>query len=390
MSNTNHLSEKQETNSIQTGYKLIGAFALVILGLILLNYFRNLTFSHMQQKNLKLHTVSQILPSNQEQVERPWLGLEVTDVTLQIAIQAGLDKVQGALVQSIVVGSPACKAGMKPGDIIMSLEGRRVRTADEFKNDISGFAVGSEINMCITRDDYRTTLTAVLGSAPEYVPFKEKISPWLGVEVSEITSEKDEERLEDLGKDGGVFVEKVFPGSPAFKAGIEPGDVLMSYNYRKIRVVEEFLPDLSGSQIGDRVRICLMRGEIRKTVYPVLEEKPQNSPLTFVGDNYTEDQTAWGLIVSPVTESLRERYSIPTEINGVIVMQVESDGIAAKSGLLPGDLITAINQKPISDIQTFLQSYSDVEQGALVEIYRNKSFEYISLGSSSLGTQIVL
>ena len=64
--------------------------------------------------------------------------------------------------------------------------------------------------------------------------------------------------------------------------GIEPDDVIMSFNYRKVRTLREFLTELSGSEVGDRIRICLMRGEIRKTVYPVLEGKPQTSPETFV------------------------------------------------------------------------------------------------------------
>jgi len=78
-------------------------------------------------------------------------------------------------------------------------------------------------------------------------------------------------------------------------------------------------------------------------------------------------------------------YSIPTGINGVVILQVEEGEMAEKSGILPGDLITAVNQKPIDDIQTFLQAYSNIEQGVLVEIYRNQYFKYLSIGSSSLG-----
>jgi len=270
----------------------------------------------------------------------------------------------------------------------MSLNGKRVRTAKEFKNDISGLDADSEIKMCITREDYRTTINVVIDPAPDWYPRENKISPWLGVEASEVISEKDEKNLEDLGKEGGVLVKNVFPGSPACKAGIEPDDILMSFNYRKLRTVREFITELNGAEVGDRIRICLMRGEIRKTVYPVLERKPQNSPETFISEVYTNDQTVkeWGILVSPLTGSLGERYSIPTGINGVLILQVEKGGIAGKSGFLPGDLITAINQKPIDDIQTFIQAYSNIEQGVLVEIYRNQNFKYLNIGSSILGT----
>ncbi len=372
---------------MKTGYKLIIALALAILCVIIIVLFRCISRSDTQNQSSEPKTISQTLSLSQSQGAVPWLGLEVMDVTAEVAIKAGLDKVQGALVQSIIYGSPACKAGMQPGDIIMSLNGRRVRTAKEFKNDLSGLDVGSEIEMCITREDYRTTINAVVGPAPDWFIREIKTPAWLGVEVSEVISEKDEQNLEDLGKEGGVFVKKVFPDSPADKTGIEPDDVLMSFNYRKVRAVGEFLTDLCGAEAGDRIRICLMRGDIRKTVYPVLVSSPYpNSPETFISESYTQDQTdkKWGILVSPLTESLRERYSIPAGMNGVVILQVEEGGMAEKSGLLPGDVITSVNQKPIDDMQTFLQTYSDIGEGVLVEIYRNQSFKYFSIGSSSL------
>ena len=119
----------------------------------------------------------------------------------------------------------------------------------------------------------------------------------------------------------------------------------------------------------------------------ILEKNPQTSPEAFVSEIYTQDQTVekWGVLVSSLTELLRERYSIPLEINGVIILQVEEGGMAEKTGFLPGDLLTVVNQKPIDDIQTFLQTFSNIEQGVLVEIYRNQNFKYLSIGSSSLG-----
>ena len=387
MNNKKSLSSRQKINFIKKGYKLLLILDLAVFGLIIIGLFRYTSHSDTHQKSSGIQTISQTLYLNQSQEAIPWIGLEVTDVTIEVAIKAGLDKVQGAVVQSVIFGSPAHEAGMQPGDIVMSLNGRRVRTAKEFKNDISGLDVGSEIKMCITREDYRTTINTVVELAPDWFPREDKISPWLGVEVGEVISEKDKENLEDLGKEGGILVKKVFPGSPAHKAGIEPDDVLMSFNYRKVRTVGEFLTELSGAETGDRIRICLMRGDIRKTVYPVLERNPQTSPETFISEVYTHEQTVkeWGMLVSPLIESLRERYSIPPGINGVVILQVEEGEMAEKSGILPGDLITAVNQKPIDDIQTFLHSYSNIEQGVLVEIYRNRYFKYLSIGTSNLG-----
>lgn len=392
MNNKKHLSNKQKINIFKKGYILILIIDLVILGLIIIGLFRYTSHSDAQQKSLSIQKISQILSSdNQSQITIPWLGLYVTDVTVEAAIKAGLDEVQGALVQKVISGSPAAKAGIQTDDIIRSFNGRRIIIAKELKSDLSGVDVGSEIEMCIARNGYRFTVYAVAEPSPEWSPHENKISPWLGVKVSEVTLEKDKEILEDLGKDGGVLVEKVFPGSPAGRVGILPGDVLMSFNKRKVRTVREFLTDLNGAEPGDRIRICLIRGEIRKTVYPVLERKPQTSPETFVSESYTQDQTGkeWGILVSPLTESLREMYSIPTGINGVLILYVEKGGMAEKSGLLPGDLITSLNQQPIGDIQTFFEAYKDLDQGALLGIYRDQSFNYINM-RSSLGTPSAL
>lgn len=290
MLNTKHISDVKESKSIWSRYKLLITIDLVLLALIIVCFLYYLPSSDTQQNSLNPQTVSPTLSLDQSQEAVPWLGLEVIDVTTEVAIKAGLDKVQGALVQSFIYGSPVCKAGMQPGDIIVSLNGRVIRTAIEFKNDVSGLEVGSEIDICVVREDYRTTINVVVEPAPDWFTRENKISPWLGVEVSEV-SEKDKENLEDIGKDGGVLVKKVFPGSPADKAGIEPDDVIMSFNYRKVRTVREFLTDLRGTQVGDRVRICFMREDIRKTVYPVVERKPQTAPETFVSESYTQDQT---------------------------------------------------------------------------------------------------
>jgi len=290
MLNAKYISDVKKRKPIRFGYKLLITIDLALLALIIICFLYYLPNSDTQQNSLDMQTVSSTLSLDQSQEAVPWLGVEVIDVTKEVAIKAGLDKVQGALVQSFILGSPVCKAGMQPGDIIVSLNGRVIRTAIEFKNDVSGLEVGSEIEMCVVREDYRTTLNVVVESAPDWFTRENKISPWLGVEVSEV-SEKDKENLEDIGKDGGVLVKKVYPGSPADKAGIEPDDVIMSFNYRKVRTVREFLTDLRGAEPGDRVRICFMREDIRKTVYPILERKPQTSPETFVSESYAQDQT---------------------------------------------------------------------------------------------------
>jgi len=212
------------------------------------------------------------LPLNYETFKtewgKAWLGLEVSDVTPEMAAKAQLDRVEGAYVNSVAAGSPAQKADIAPGDIIISFNGRKIRIPKQFQNDLAGSKVGSEVYMCVAKDDYRVTAYAVAEERPPYLPAVTKIIPFFGITVSEVIFDSNEaERLEKAGKAGGVLVEKVIPNSPAEKAGLQEGDLIVSFNSRKTRTLREFLSDLAGAQAGERVRMCIMRGDYRKTIY---------------------------------------------------------------------------------------------------------------------------
>jgi len=202
---------------------------------------------------------------------KAWLGLEVSDVTPEMAARAALDRAEGAYVNSVTAGSPAQKADIAPGDIILSFNGRKIRTAKQSQNDLSGSAVGSEVYMCVAKDDYRVTVYAVPEERPPYLPAVTKTFPFLGINVSGVVFGSNEaERLEEAGKAGGVLIEKVVRNSPVEKAGLQPGDFIMSFNSRKTTTLREFLSDLAGAQAGERVRMCIMRDDYRKTIYVTL------------------------------------------------------------------------------------------------------------------------
>lgn len=325
-----------------------------------------------------------------------WIGVEVRDVTQGEALRAGLDRVEGAFIQRVFPGSPAEKSGAQPKDIILSFQSRKIRNAAQFKNDVSNAEPGSEVRMCISRDDYRTTLYATVQEAPPGIPREKKDLPWLGIEVSEVNPESDDmSRLKDEGKEGGVLVRKVIPGSPAQKAGMEPGDVIMSFNSRKVRDVREFLTDLAGARPYDRARVCIMREDIRKTLYPVLEIPPSSTPTgmqaSLLRGEDNEEGTrdpgkSLGIVISPLTAALREELSIPASLNGVVVSRVNQTGAAGKAGLLAGDLIKTINFQKTTDMQTFFQAYSDTGGHMILEIYRRGEHKRLNVGLPSAHT----
>ncbi len=202
---------------------------------------------------------------------KAWIGVDVSDVTPLQAAKAILDRPEGAYVNSVFNNSPAQKAGIKPGNIILSFNGRKIRTAYQFQNDLAGSEIGVEIYMCVSKDDSRETVNILPEERPAYLPTLIKSYPYLGVtvnDVSEGTVEAD--KLEDAEKEGGVLVEKVIPNSPAEQGGLLKGDIIMSFNSRKTRTLREFLSDLAGCQPDETVRMCIVRGDIRKTLFVTL------------------------------------------------------------------------------------------------------------------------
>ena len=204
-----------------------------------------------------------------------WLGLEVSEVTPEVAAAVRLDKVQGALVKSVVPASPADKADIKPGDVIVSFNGRKIRTVSQLQGDLLGSEIGSEVYMCVVKGDYTITVYALPIERPSYLPPVNKALPWLGVEVSEVLFGTEEaKKLEEVGKAGGILIEEVIRNSPAEKAGLLADDIIMSFNSRKTRTLREFLSDLAGCEPGDKISMCIIREDIRKTIYVTLERIP--------------------------------------------------------------------------------------------------------------------
>ena len=203
-----------------------------------------------------------------------WIGLEVTYVTAADAQRVMIDKVEGALVKKVYNNSPAQKAGIEVGNVLLSFNGRKIRAPQQLQSDLSGSEVGEEIYMCAANEEHRITVYVVPEEWPEYLPHQIKAFPWLGVSVSDVAFGSSEaEKIEEAGKSGGVLVEAVHQNSPAEKAGLEKDDIIMSFNNRKTRTLREFLSDLAGMKPGQQVAMCIIRGDVRKTLYVTLENK---------------------------------------------------------------------------------------------------------------------
>ncbi|NPB05214.1 MAG: Do family serine endopeptidase [Aquificae bacterium] len=169
-------------------------------------------------------------------VVRGWLGVVVQELTPAVAEALGLD--HGVIVLKVVPGSPADRAGLKPGDIILEVNGKPVRDATQLQFEVMKTPPGTELKLTVLRGEKKLELTAVVGEMPSPRELKrmEEIYYNLGLVLRNAT----EEDLKQFDAPYGVVVETVYPGSPAYEAGLRPGVLIERVNNRPVRSVEEF------------------------------------------------------------------------------------------------------------------------------------------------------
>jgi len=179
-------------------------------------------------------------------VTRGYLGVFIQDLTPDLAESFGSRDLKGILVSETIKDSPAEKAGIKRGDVIVELDGKPVEDSGNFRNRISLIAPGTVVKLGIMRKRERLVVEVTIGKLDsqaqaaagmpsETIP---EIQKKLGIEVGEITP--DIARRLNLKEQKGVVVTSVEDASPAERAGIEPGAVILEVNQKEVRNVAEF------------------------------------------------------------------------------------------------------------------------------------------------------
>jgi serine protease Do len=193
--------------------------------------------------------------------ERGYLGGTGQDLTAELAKTFNIDKAGGVLVSQVMPDTPAEKAGLKQGDIIVKLNGEAVEAVAPFRNRISQTRPGTVVTLDVIRAGANKTLKARIekleskqqaaqAKAPEVV---EK----LGITVSPVAGDLAEQLGIQAGK--GVAVTRVDPQSPAARAGIRPGVVILQVDQREIMSVKDF--ETAVGKKGKKPLLLLIRDQ---------------------------------------------------------------------------------------------------------------------------------
>ena len=196
------------------------------------------------------------------EVRRGRLGIEMADVTLEAQRKVKLPSLDGALIANVEAGSPADKAGLREGDIVIALNGRTVRGPAELRARLGLTPIGDEVDMTIVREGGQQRIRTRI-AAPQPAGKGETLAvPQLpGMRVVEI--ERGSPLFERL-RGGGLVVATVEANSRALQAGFRPGDIIYAVNRRRVQTVAEFQNLLRGSERG--YAISLLRGDFSLTI----------------------------------------------------------------------------------------------------------------------------
>ena len=194
-------------------------------------------------------------------VTRTYLGVSLQDIDRNLAESYNLSKPEGSLITQVTPNSPAAKAGLKAGDVILKLDGAPISRTSELLNNLNRSVPNQTIKLEILRDDARRNISATLVVAPDDTPAQaqNKVTaskgPVLGVSIRNLT----EAELNRLQIKGGVLIQDVLRDGVAAQAKILPGDVVTQLNNKTINNANEFVSAVSELKKGTIARVAIIR-----------------------------------------------------------------------------------------------------------------------------------
>ncbi len=193
---------------------------------------------------------------------RGWLGVSIQNVDQALARSFGLSKPGGALVAQVGNDSPADKAGLVSGDIILEFNGRVVAYSSALPPLVGAIAPGTTVDMLVLRDGEKRTMDVTIepldeGERVAAAPVEDPIEhSRLGVEVAAVPDELKEQ----MGISRGVVVSELKSDGAAAAAGIREGDVILSVNRKEIDSVESLEAIVEAAPANDAIPVLIQRG----------------------------------------------------------------------------------------------------------------------------------
>ena len=183
------------------------------------------------------------------EVRRGLLGVTTQDLTPELVNAFNLENKHGAAISRIESNSPAAKAGLEPGDIIVAANGRPVKSSQDISNIVGLLQIGDKVNIEFYRGNEKKEVTATIGKPEQSQLAGEKLHPLLKGTVLSATQKDQVE---------GILIGKIHTSSYAWQVGLRPGDVIVSANRYRVRNLDELK---QVADPGNPLLINIQRGQ---------------------------------------------------------------------------------------------------------------------------------
>lgn len=217
--------------------------------------------------NILKHVVDQLRESGH--VTRGYLGVSLQKIDAKLAQAFHLDKNEGALVSEVVKESPAERAGLKAGDVVLKINGKMVENVGALRSTIALMKPQDTITLTVMRNKQPVDLQVTVGMHPESEVVIGDIQSKLGILLQDITPELAQQL--NLDRDHGVIIKYVDPNSPSQEAGLRRGQVILSVNQKPVDSTEEFFHIIKEAKHQNQVLLQVKAGQVVRYVTLDLE-----------------------------------------------------------------------------------------------------------------------
>src|SRR4051812_31387657 len=191
----------------------------------------------------------------------------------------------------------------------------------------------------------------------------------------------------DLKNTKGALVSEVTPNSPADKAGLKSGDVILEFNGKPVKDSQHLKLAVGATAPGTKAPLKVLRNGSTKELTVTLKELPSDQMASKDGNATNDTDALNGVVVGDIDSSVREQFDIPRDLKGAVVTDVDPDSASYAAGLRPGDVIVEIDRKAVNNAEEAVKLSENIKNKSsiLLRVWSKGGSHYLVVDESKVG-----